>query len=49
MPLFTPEELAAMATAAEEAQREFDEWTEELQTPAAKAEAALPAQELAAT
>lgn len=49
VPLFTPEELAAMATAAEEAQREFDEWTEELQTPAAKAEAALLAQELAAT
>lgn len=47
-PLFTPEELAAMAAAAEEAQRDFDKWIEQLQTPAAKAEAALLAQDCAA-
>lgn len=49
VPLITPEELAAMAAAAEEAQREFDAWAAQLQTPAAKAEAAILAQEVAAT
>lgn len=49
VPLFTPEELAQARAAAEEAQRDFDEWIEQPQTPAAKAEAALLAQELAAT
>lgn len=48
-PLFTPEELAQARTAAEEAQREFDAWAEQLQTPEAKAEAATLAQEVAAT
>ena len=46
---FTPEELAQARAAAEEARRDFDKWIEQLQTPAAKAEAALLAQELAAT
>lgn len=31
-PLFTPEELAAMATEAAEAQRKFDAWAEQIQT-----------------
>lgn len=46
-PLFSTDELTAMATAAEEAQREFDTWAAQLQTPAEKAEAATLAQELA--
>ena len=48
-PLFAPEELAQARVDAEEAQRDFDKWIEQLQTPATKAEAALLAQELAAT
>lgn len=47
--LFTPEELAAMAAAAEEAQREFDAWAAQLQTPEAKAEGAILAQEVMET
>lgn len=49
VPLFPPEEMAAMADEAAEAQREFDAWAEQLQTPEAKAEAAVLAQEAAAT
>ncbi len=45
-PLFIPEELAAMAAEAAEAQREFDAWGEQLQTPEAKAEYAALAKEL---
>ena len=45
-PLFTPEELAAAAAAAEEMWRELDEFAAQLQTPAAKAEAAALAKEL---
>ncbi len=46
VPLFTPEELAAMAAEAAEARREFDAWAEQLQTPEAKAEYAALAKEL---
>lgn len=45
-PLFTPEELAAIAAEAAEAKREFDAWAEQLQTPEAKAEYAALAKEL---
>lgn len=48
-PLITPEKMAAMANEAAEAQREFDAWATQLQTPKAKAEAAVLAQEAAAT
>lgn len=46
VPLFTPEEMAAMADEAAEAQREFDAWAAQLQTPEAKAEYAALAKEL---
>lgn len=45
-PLFTPEEMAAMATEVAADQRELDEWVKWLQTPAAKAEYAALAKEL---
>lgn len=48
-PLFTPEELEAAGAAAAEMQQEFDAWAAQLKAPAAKAEAAALAQELAET
>lgn len=48
-PLFSAVELEKIAAEAAEAQREFDAWAAQLQTPAAKAEAATLAQELATT
>lgn len=44
-PLFSAVELEKIAVEAAEAQREFDAWAAQLQTPAAKAEAAALAQE----
>ena len=49
VPLFTPEELAQARAVAEEARQEFDAWAAQLQTPAAKAEAVVLAQEAATT
>lgn len=48
-PLFSTVELEKIAAEAAEAQREFDAWAAQLQTPAAKAEADALAQEAAAT
>ena len=45
-PLFSAVELEKIAVEAAEAQREFDAWAAQLQTPAAKAEAAALAKEL---
>lgn len=45
-PLFSAVELEKIAAEVAEAQREFDTWTAQLQTPAAKAEAAALAKEL---
>lgn len=45
-PLFSAVELEKIAVEAAEAQREFDAWAAQLQTPAAKAEAAALAQEV---
>lgn len=44
-PLFSAVELEKIAVEAAEAQREFDAWVAQLQTPAAKTEAAALAQE----
>ena len=43
--MFSAVELEKIAVEAAEAQREFDAWAAQLQTPAAKAEAAALAQE----
>lgn len=48
-PLFSAAELEKIAAEAAEAQREFDAWAAQLQTPTAKAETAVLAQEAAAT
>ena len=48
-PLFSAVELEKIAAEVAEAQRKFDAWAAQLQTPTAKAEAATLAQELAAT
>ena len=45
-PLFSAVELEKIAAEVAEAQRKFDAWAAQLQTPAAKAEAAALAKEL---
>ena len=48
-PLFSAVELEKIAAEVAEDQREFDAWVAQLQTPAAKTEAAALAKEAAAT